>query len=254
MRTQADITLATLSRVKKKVFIGENKSLARKRIVENHFNEKSKKTMTPENFGKITLYNGDCMEYLRMLPDNAFSLAVCDPPWGIDIGNGLGSGKKTCKMHHSWQFDAPDKSYFDELMRVSRNQIIWGGNYFTDILPPCDNWIIWDKLNPNLTFAEGEMAWCSIHKKLRIFKHYSCRVDGGTKIHPCQKPIALYQWILQNYANDGDTILDTFLGSGSICIAAHDLGFELTGIEIDKEYYEAGKKRLIEHMRQLTLF
>lgn len=157
-------------------------------------------------------------------------------------------------MHHSWQFKAPDKVFFDELMRVSINQIIWGGNYFTNILYPCDNWIIWDKCNPNLTFAEGEMAWCSIHKKLRIFKYYSCKVDGGAKIHPTQKPIAIYAWILNNYAKEGDKILDTHLGSGSSAIAAHNLGFEFVGIEIDKEYYESAKKRLINHMRQLTLF
>lgn len=105
-----------------------------------------------------------------------------------------------------------------------------------------------------MTFAEAELAWCSIHRKIRIFKHYSCKVDGGAKIHPCQKPIALYAWILNNYAKQGDRILDTHLGSGSSAIASHDLGFEFVGIEIDKEYYEAAKKRLMNHMRQLTLF
>lgn len=157
-------------------------------------------------------------------------------------------------MHKSWQLNAPNKAYFDELMRISKNQIIWGGNYFTDILTPCDNWIIWDKCNPNLTFAEGEMAWCSIHKKLRIYKHPSYTIDGGSKIHPTQKPIALYAWILNNYANKGDRILDTHLGSGSSAIAAWELGFEFVGIEIDSEYYNNAVERLRRHTAQQKLF
>ena len=143
------------------------------------------------------VYNCDCMDFMRDFPDNFFDLAIADPPYGIDIGNGLGSGKKNCKMHHSWQFDAPNQDFFDELFRVSKEQIIWGGNYFH--LPLCDNWIVWDKLNPNLSFAEGELAWCSIHRKMRIFKHYSAKVDGGGKIHPTQKPVALYAWLIDNY-------------------------------------------------------
>lgn len=211
--------------------------------------------MTPETFGKITLYNGDCMEYLRGLQDKAFDLAIVDPPYGIDIGNGLGNGRKDYKMHKSWQLDAPDKSYFDELMRVSRNQIIWGGNYFTNILPPCDDWVIWDKKKgKNLPFAEGEMAWCSIKRKLRFFRYCVTTRDKDGRIHPTQKPVALYAWLLNNYAKEGDRILDTHLGSGSICIAAHDLGFEMVGTELDPIYFEAAKKRLIEHQRQLTLF
>lgn len=210
--------------------------------------------MIIEVFGNITLINGDCLDYMRTLPDNAFELAIVDPPYGIDIGHGLGSAKKTCKMHRSWQFEAPGKDYFEELMRVSRNQIIWGGNYFTEFLPPCDNWILWDKLNPNLTFAEGEMAWCSIHKKLRIFKYPSYKVDGGKKIHPTQKPVALYGWILTNYAKDGWRILDTHLGSGSSAIACEKLGFEMTGIELDQHYYEAARKRIIENQNQPSLF
>lgn len=143
------------------------------------------------------VHNCDCMDFMRDLPDNFFDLAIADPPYGIDIGDGLGSGKKNCKMHHSWQFDAPNQDFFDELFRVSKEQIIWGGNYFH--LPLCDNWIVWDKLNPNLSFAEGELAWCSIHRKLRIFKHYSAKVDGSGKIHPTQKPVALYAWLIDNY-------------------------------------------------------
>jgi len=150
---------------------------------------------------KSEVYNCDCMTFMQGLKDNAFDLCIADPPYGIDIGNGLGSGKKRCKMHHDWQLNAPDKRFFNEMFRISKNQIIWGGNYFD--LPTCDDWIVWDKLNPNLSFAEGELAWCSVHRKVRIYKHYSAMIDGGSKIHPTQKPIALYEWLLKNYAPQG---------------------------------------------------
>lgn len=202
----------------------------------------------------ISLINGDCMDYMRALPDNTFDLAIVDPPYGIDIGNGLGTGQKSYKMHRSWQMDAPGKEYFDELFRVSRNQIIWGGNYFTDILPLCDNWIIWDKKNPNLSFSEAEFAWCSIHRKVRIFAHCSTHRDRDGRFHPTQKPVALYKWLLDRYAQTGDRILDTFLGSGSSAIAAWDYGFEFTGIEIDRTYYDAAVRRLEDHTAQGKLF
>lgn len=200
-----------------------------------------------DKIGSATLIHGDCMEYLRSLPDNAYDLAIVDPPYGINIGNGLGSGKKSYKMHKGWQFDAPSEEYFKELMRVSRNQIIWGGNYFTTILPPCDNWIIWDKKNPNRTFSEAELAWCSVHSKVRIFAYCSTRRDKDGRIHPTQKPVALYKWLLEKYAKPGDKILDTHLGSGSSAIAACDLGFEFTGIEIDESYYNDAKTRIKRH-------
>lgn len=210
--------------------------------------------MTPEVFGKITLYKGDCMEYLRTLPDNAFDLAIVDPPYGIDIGNGLGTGKKTCKMHQSWQFNTPPHSYFLELMRVSKNQIIWGGNYFG--LPPTRCFLIWRKLSISEKFSMAmvEYAWTSFNANAKIFEHTPQGTKSDPRFHPTQKPIALYKWLLTNYAKEGDKILDTHLGSGSICIAAHDLGFELTGIELDPSYYEAAKQRLIKHQQQLTLF
>lgn len=193
------------------------------------------------------------MEYIQSLQDNAFDLAIVDPPYGINIGHGLGSGKKDYKMHQSWQMDAPNKDYFDELFRVSDNQIIWGGNYFTDFLLPCDDWIIWDKKNPNLTFSEAELTWCSIHRKIRIFSYSATRRDKDGRHHPTQKPVALYSWILQNYAKEGDKILDTHLGSGSSAIAAMELGYEFVGIEIDKDYYEAAKNRLLKRKQQMTL-
>lgn len=202
---------------------------------------------------RIKLLNCDCMEYMRSLPDGAFSVALCDPPYGINIGNGLGSGKKKYKMHKSWQMDAPGREYFDELRRVSRNQIIWGGNYFTEILPPCDNWIVWDKKNPGRTFSEAELAWCSIHRKIRIFSRCATAGDIGGRIHPTQKPVELYRWLLNNYAQPGDMILDTHLGSGSSAIAAYDLGFEFVGTEIDRSYYDAAVKRFNEYASQKRL-
>lgn len=201
-------------------------------------------------FGNIELIHGDCMDYMRSLPDNAFDLAVVDPPYGINIGNGLGNGKKNYKMHKSWQYAAPKSDYFNELFRVSKNQIIWGGNYFTTLLPMSDGWIIWDKKKgANLPFAEGEMAWCSIKKKLRIFRYCASLRDKDGRIHPTQKPIKLYEWILGRYAKQGDRILDTRLGSGSSAIAAYDLGFEFVGIEIDSEYFDNAVARIENHIQ-----
>ncbi len=209
--------------------------------------------MTDPDSTQIKLLNCDCMEYMRSLPDNAFQLAVCDPPYGINIGNGLGNGRKGYKTHKSWQMCAPGREYFNELLRVSVNQIIWGGNYFTDVLPPCDNWIIWDKKNPGLTFSEAELAWCSVHRKIRIFARCTTARDVCGRIHPTQKPVELYRWLLRNYAQPGDRILDTHLGSGSSAIAAYDLGFDFVGTEIDRSYYDATVKRFNEYAAQKRL-
>jgi site-specific DNA-methyltransferase (adenine-specific) len=140
------------------------------------------------------------------------------------------------------------------LFRVSKNQIIWGGNYFTEILPPSNDWIIWDKKNPNLSFSEAELAWCSIKKNVRIFAHYSAQVEEGGKIHPTQKPRKLYDWIFANYASEGDLILDTHLGSQSSRIAAHRAGLEFIGFELDKDYFDSGNKRFRNYVSQGVLF
>ena len=207
-----------------------------------------------DKLGKITLYNADCMDILKQTPDKYYSLCIVDPPYGINAGKmTMGSGNHKFTKGKDWDNSIPSKEYFDELFRVSKNQIIWGGNYFN--LPLNNNWIIWDKLNPNLSFSEAELAWCSIDKNIRIFKRLSTLPDlDGNKIHPTQKPVQLYKWLLNKYAKAGDTILDTHLGSGSSAIAAHDGGFEFTGIELDEEYYNAAKERLILHQRQLNLF
>lgn len=202
----------------------------------------------------ITITNEDNMDMMSRYPDKYFDLAIVDPPYGIDAGKmTMGSGKHKFKKGKDWDNSIPSEEYFEELFRVSKNQIIWGGNYFK--LPLNNNWIAWDKLNPNLSFSEFELAWCSIDKNTRIFKRLSTLPDDdGIKQHPTQKPIALYKWIINKYAKQGDKILDTHLGSGSIAIAAHDYGFDLTACELDKDYYDAAIKRLKQHQSQTKLF
>ena len=203
---------------------------------------------------KITITNEDNIELMDRYPDNYYDLAIVDPPYGINAGKmTMGSGKHNFKKGKDWDNSIPSDEYFKELFRVSKNQIIWGGNYFP--LDLNNNWIIWDKLNPNLSFSEAELGWCSIDKNTRIFKRLSTLPDDdGKKQHPTQKPIALYKWLLNKYAKQGDKILDTHLGSGSIAIACHDYGFELTACELDKEYYDKAIERIINHVAQQSLF
>jgi site-specific DNA-methyltransferase (adenine-specific) len=205
--------------------------------------------------------NEDNMKLMGRYEDNHFDLAIVDPPYGIDLANmnmGIGKNKKASKIQNrkwkpkDWDKNTPSLDYFEELFRVSKNQIIWGGNYFE--LPPCKNYIIWDKEIPlGLSFADCEMAWTSFNKAPKIFRH-SAYLDKNNKFHPTQKPIKLYKWILSKYANEGDKILDTHLGSGSIAIACHDLGFDLTACELDTDYYNAAIKRIEDHKKQLQLF
>ena len=202
----------------------------------------------------IELLNIDCMEYMATIPDKAFDLAIVDPPYGINADKmTMGSGKHNFKKGKSWDSSTPGAEYFVELARVSVNQIIWGGNYFTEYLPPTPHWLLWDKNNPNLSFAEGELAWMRKGNNLRIFKHYSA-MEGANKIHPTQKPIRLYSWLLEKYAEPDQKILDTHLGSGSSAIAAHYYGVEFVGCEIDDDYYKAACKRYDMETRQTVLF
>jgi len=221
--------------------------------------------------GKIHLYNGDCMDLLRKTPDKYYDLAIVDPPYGIGASskNFIRQGKQTGKSlavsgtkytAKDWDNCVPDKIYFDELRRVSKNQIVWGGNYFASLLPNSSCWLIWDKVTGDNLYADAELAWTSFDKAVRKFTwmwkgmFQQNMANKEDRIHPTQKPVQLYKWILQNYAKEGDTILDTHFGSLSIGIACHDMGFELTAIELDEDYYEAGKKRLIEHQKQLKIF
>jgi len=200
----------------------------------------------------IQLYNQDCLDAMREMRDNEFDLAIVDPPYGL--GKKIYSGgDKSCKFHtlfgnNKWDDETPPKQYFDELFRVSKNQIIWGGNYFD--LPPTRTIICWDKKQGDNNFSMWEMAWTSFDSPAKIFRKSSF----GERIHPTQKPVALYLWLLQKYAQPGDKILDTHLGSGSSALAAHDLGFDFVGYELDKEYYDKAQERLRQHQRQLSLF
>jgi len=199
----------------------------------------------------INLYNKDCMLALKEMKDNQFELAIVDPPYGIKMHGGTRQYNKY--VNKDWDNEIPKKEYFDELQRVSKNQIIWGGNYMTEFLYPSRCWLIWDKTIHGNTFADGEAAWTSFNQNLRIYPLNICH-NQGKRFHPTQKPIKLYEWLLINYAKEGDKILDTHLGSGSIAIACHNLGFDLEGYELDKEYFEAAKKRLHQHQSQMQLF
>lgn len=203
----------------------------------------------------VKILNIDCIKYMSSQPDNSFDLAIVDPPYGIGASKmTMGSGSHDFDKTKTWDSCIPSEIYFSELFRVSKNQIIWGGNYFTMHLPPSPHWLLWDKCNPNLSFAEGELAWVNHGKNLRIFKHYSVKIDTIKKIHPTQKPIKLYDWILKNYAEKDQRVLDTHLGSGSSAIAAHYYGVEFVGCELDEDYYNAAKERFTDATRQSALF
>lgn len=205
----------------------------------------------------IELLNIDCMEYMKTQPDNAFDLAIVDPPYGIGAGRmNMGKGKeKKWKSGKSWDDAVPSDSYFEELFRVSGRQVVWGGNYFS--LPATGGWLFWDKMRgKDVSFADGELAWTSF---LSVLKKAPIRYDGFIgadvlRIHPTQKPVKLYQWLLENYAKPGQRILDTHLGSGSSAIAAHYFGCDFVGCEIDEDYFKAASDRFSRETRQVAMF
>ena len=203
--------------------------------------------------------NEDNMQLMARYEDNHFDLAIVDPPYGIDVTKmTLGNGKKKINRGAShWDSATPTKKYFKELRRVSANQIIWGANYMTENLPPSMGWVYWDKGTGKNDFSDGELAYTSFNRALRAYKisWVGANANNGTpRIHPTEKPIQLYEWLLMNYAKEGDKILDTHLGSGSIAIACHNLGYDLTACELDKDYYDAAMKRLKEHQSQIRMF
>jgi site-specific DNA-methyltransferase (adenine-specific) len=217
----------------------------------------------------IEIHNIDCMEYMKGLDDNAFELAIVDPPYGIDAGNtfsgkerksGKGASYKTAFASKDWDKGIPDEAYFNELMRVSKNQIVWGANYMSHLLPPSMGWIVWDKDNGTTKFSDAELAFSSFDRALRLHKYtWNGMIQGDMKnkesrIHPTQKPVKLYEWLLANYAKDGDRILDTHLGSGSSAIAAHYGGFDFVGCELDEDYFKAAKERISRETAQVALF
>lgn len=202
-----------------------------------------------------TVFNEDCMTVMARYPDKYFDLAVVDPPYGIIASNGR--SMKDLVLHDKydkkkWFNEKPTEEYFKELFRVSKNQIIWGGNYF-NLPTPYRCAIVWDKMDYNSDFAAGELAWASFDKPLKIFK-YARHAGGDDRIHPTQKPTKLYDWIFDRYGKAGDLILDTHLGSGSSRIAAHKHNLEFVGCEIDAEYFAAQEARFKEFTSQLRLF
>ena len=218
----------------------------------------------------MTITNEDNMQLMSRYKDNHFEIAIVDPPYGIDHANKAGKmsgqqyGKAASKKRNytakDWDTKIPSLDYFIELKRVSKNQIIWGGNYFAHLLKPKSGWVFWDKDNGNNNFSDGELAWTSFDCGLRMKKitwngmlQYDMK-NKEDRFHPTQKPIRLYEWLLMNYAKEGDKILDTHLGSGSIAIACHNLGYDLTACELDKEYFEAAIKRINNHKAQKRLF
>jgi site-specific DNA-methyltransferase (adenine-specific) len=213
----------------------------------------------------VNLYHGNCMEAMASMPDNSYDLAIVDPPYGRECNISTGGGshtKSSVKFHQQYSENtkvwnkAPDAEYFKELFRISRNQIIWGGNYF--LLPPCRCFVAWDKVRFVENFSQVEFAWTSFDSPALIFKFCG---NGGfilsaqdAKIHPTQKPVRLYEWLLNNYAKPGDKILDTHCGSGSILIACDIMGYDIDAYEIDLDYFTAAKERLERHQAQGKLF
>jgi len=197
----------------------------------------------------------DNMELMARYEDNYFDLAIVDPPYGIDITNaGWVKSNDNIKTENNWDNLTPEPEYFNELKRVSKNQIIWGGNYFLDNLGNTRCFLIWDKqIGECTSFASSELAWTSFDKSTKTFYEHPAK-HGKDKIHPTQKPVKLYEWLLMNYAEEGDKILDTHLGSGSIALACHNLGFDLTACELDPDYYAAAMKRIDNHKNQQRLF
>jgi len=207
---------------------------------------------------KIAVYNCDCMDLLKQTPDNYYELSIVDPPYGINVTKmTLGNGKKKINRGNSdWDSKTPDLKYFKELRRVSKNQVIWGANYMTENLPPSMGWIYWDKGTGLNDFSDGELAYTSFNRALRSYKVGwvgANAKDKDGRFHPTQKPVKLYEWILINYAKEGDKILDTHRGSASLDIACHNLGFDLVTCEIDTDYFNDGNKRLKQHQQQQVM-
>jgi site-specific DNA-methyltransferase (adenine-specific) len=204
----------------------------------------------------LQITNEDNIDLMARYPDNYFDLAIVDPPYGIGAENHAGKKENGWKQwdKKNWDNQIPNELYFNELFRVSKNQIVWGGNYMTEYLPASMGWIIWDKGQRDFSLADGEMAWTSFNKAMRIWEYARAKTISDNKIHPTQKPIKLYKWLLDKYAKQGDKILDTHLGSGSIAIACHDYGFDLTACELDKEYFDKAMERINNHVAQQKLF
>jgi len=210
------------------------------------------------------VYNMDCIEGMKQYPDKHFDLAVVDPPYGIGAGNVNFINRNTANKNaekfyrvNDWDKIRPDKIYFDEIRRVSKNQIVWGGNYFVDLMQPARCFLVWDKKTGDNSYADCEMALTSFDANAKIYtKHWlgSKAKDNDGRLHPTQKPIGLYEWIYKLFTKEEDLILDTHLGSQSSRIAANKAGLDFVGFEIDKEYFEQGNERYNNFISQLRMF
>lgn len=199
-------------------------------------------------------YNMDCVEGMKQFPDKYFDLAIVDPPYGISINHNMGRRKGDKNSNYKkvlWDDEIPSKDYFDELFRVSKNQIVWGANYFN--MPPCKCFIVWRKpqISENVSFSMVEYAWTSFDETAKEFIGMSNEPD---RIHPTQKPVVLYEWLLSRYAKSGDKILDTHVGSASSLIACHRAGFQYVGFELDPDYFKAATDRLEAVKSQVSMF
>ena len=227
--------------------------------------------------GNCELWHGDCVEYMRTLPDFAFDLAITDPPYAVGASNGSfgrggrkaianasahAAGYRQDMNHYANNSTPPGADYFEQLFRVSRHQIIWGANYYPEFLTH-SGWIVWDKVKTDGLLSEAELAFQSFNKLVNIFRHSwegfkkgagSFEPTSKQTIHPNQKPVRLYEWLLTKYATQGQRILDTHLGSGSSAIAAAALGFEFVGCELDEEYFAKACKRIADAQAQPRLF
>ena len=215
----------------------------------------------------IELLNIDCLEYLKQCEDKQFDLAIVDPPYGLGMGGSLNVNSKVNYTDKNWDTEIPSNEYFDLIRLKSKNQIVWGGNYFAHLWDAgCKGFICWNKLNHHDNRADVEMAWTSFNKLAKYFEYmwdgnrygFKGNIQGVGKptirIHPTEKPVRLYEWLLDNYALEGDKIIDTHLGSGSIAEACWNRKYDLVGCELDKDYYTKAVKRLELHKQQLTLF
>ncbi len=208
---------------------------------------------------KNIVHNIDNMEFMKDIPVNYYDLAIVDPPYGIGAGgigfiNGTSRTEKKYYKEKDWDNKIPDPEYFHEIVRISKNQIIWGGNYFCDNLNQFRCFISWDKTIHGNSYSDCELAWTSFDKPSRYFRENIAQTNKEGRIHPTQKSIRLYKWILQNYAKPGYKIFDSHVGSGSIRIACHDMGFEFEGCELDKDYWQAQEERYQNHISQQSLF
>lgn len=210
------------------------------------------------------IINADCLDILKQLPDKCIDLVLTDPPYGIDYGGQLIKGEEfkfNTNKHgwrnfgnNEWDKERPSEEIFKEILRVSKNQIIWGGNYFADLLPASQGWLVWNKGQRDFSLADGELAWTSFDRALRMFDYSRAKALQDGKIHPTQKPLQLMQWCLEKGSKEGDLIADFFSGSGTTAIACYNLKRKFICVEKDFDYWKASCKRLEDHQRQGVLF